>query len=124
MTPTSPQRHPFLDDLAADAELTGTVLRKPIQGRENIRRLVQAVGTLYTSQTPTFLGTVQGRTFLEYHATLQNGQSLQAIGSIERGADENVVRVNISMGPLDAVLSLSAHLAALVGGELGAEHFL
>ncbi len=54
MTEAKHDRHPFLDDLAPDAELRSTVLREPVFGREKIKRLVAAVGSLYKSQTPTF----------------------------------------------------------------------
>ncbi|XKM43393.1 hypothetical protein A4U53_037835 (plasmid) [Rhizobium ruizarguesonis] len=58
MTGSNGEKHPFLDDLADDAELRGTVLRRPVSGRDNIKRLVEAAGTLYTSQQPTFYGAI------------------------------------------------------------------
>jgi len=117
-------RHPFLDDLAPDAELSGTVLRKPVRGRENIRRVVDAVGKLYASQTPTFLADVQGRTFLQYDATLWNGLALQAVAVVERDHDGSVPRVNVSTSPLAAALSLSAQLGIQLERDLDGDHFL
>jgi hypothetical protein len=70
MPHTHVERHPFLDDLTADAELISSVLRRPITGRDEIRLVVDAVGTFYASQTPTFLQTVGSRLFLEYEAVL------------------------------------------------------
>lgn len=124
MSGTDTTRHPFLDDLTPDAELAGTVLRKAIRGRENIRRVVDAVGKLYAMQTATFLADVEGRTFLEYDATLLNGQTLQAVAVIERNDDNSVPRVSVSISPLAAVFSLSAQLGAQLEQDLGGEHFL
>lgn len=124
MSDTKTARHPFLEDLAPDAELTGTVLRKAVRGRDNIRQVVDVVGKLYASQTATFLAGVEGRTFLQYDATLHNGMALQAVAVIERNADGSVPRVNVSISPLAAVLSLSAQLGARLGQELGGGHFL
>lgn len=37
MSLTQDERHPFLDDLTADAELISSVLRGPVTGRDDIR---------------------------------------------------------------------------------------
>ena len=50
MSPMQGERHPFLDDLTADAELVSSPLRGPVIGREKIRL---AVRNFYASQTPT-----------------------------------------------------------------------
>lgn len=71
MSTSNGEKHPFLDDLADDAELRGTVMRRPVSGRDNIKRLVEVVGTLYASQTPTFYGAIGQRHFLQYQATLR-----------------------------------------------------
>jgi hypothetical protein len=54
MSHTQGERHPFLDDLTADAELISSPLRGPVVGRDKIRLAVDAVGSFYASQTPTF----------------------------------------------------------------------
>lgn len=104
------ERHPFLDDLTADAELVTSVLRDPVVGRDQIRRAVDAVGTFYASQTPTFLQAVGSRSFLEYEAVLTSGESLSATVVIDHNPDGSVPRVSVRMSPLGSVLSLAAHL--------------
>ncbi|HEX3984860.1 MAG TPA: hypothetical protein VHX12_14290, partial [Acidisoma sp.] len=79
MSHTQGDRHPFLGDLTADAELTSSVLRGPVIGRDDIRLAVNTVGTFYASQTPTFLQSVGSRLFLEYEAVLISGESLSAV---------------------------------------------
>ncbi len=114
MSSNSQEKHPFLDDLADDAELSGTVMRRSMSGRDRIKRLVQAVGTLYASQTPTFYGAIGLRHFLQYQAVLRNGLKLEAIGVIERDETGVVHRVTMTFAPLDAALSLSAGLGRIL----------
>ncbi|MEH7881493.1 hypothetical protein V7799_30010 [Rhizobium laguerreae] len=123
MSSNNGEKHPFLDDLADDAELRGTVLRRPVSGRDNIKRLVEAVGTLYASQTPTFYGAVEQRHFLQYKATLRSGLDLEAVGVIERDETGLVRRVTMTFAPLDAAVSLSAGLGVVVRKEFGDDLF-
>ncbi len=123
MSTTKQEKHPFLDDLADDAELGGTLMRRPVSGRDRIRRLVEAVGTLYASQTPTFQGTIGPRHFLQYQATLRNGLKLEAIGVIERDEADVVHRVTMTFAPLDAAMSLSAGLGRILAQEFDRDLF-
>jgi hypothetical protein len=118
------ERHPFLDDLTADAELTSSILRGPVTGREAITRAVNAVGTFYASQTPTFLQVVGEKLFLEYEAVLKNGERLAASVVADRNSDGSVARVSVRMSPLGSVLSLSAHVREALAGGLPKDLFL
>jgi hypothetical protein len=118
------QRHPFLDDLTVDAELTSSVLRGPVIGRDQIRRAVNAVGTFYASQTPTFLQTVGSRLFLEYEAVLTDGERLNAVVVVDHNPDGSVPRVSVRMSPLGSVLSLAASLRGALSQQLPESLFL
>jgi hypothetical protein len=118
------QRHPFLDDLTVDAELTSSVLRGSVIGRDQIRRAVDAVGTFYASQTPTFLQTVGSRLFLEYEAVLTDGERLNAVVVVDRNPDGSVPRVSVRMSPLGSVLSLAASLRGSLSQQLPESLFL
>ena len=118
------QRHPFLDDLTVDAELTSSVLRGPVIGRDQIRRAVDAVGTFYASQTPTFLQTVGSRLFLEYEAVLTDGERLNAVVVVDHNPDGSVPRVSVRMSPLGSVLSLAASLRGSLSQQLPESLFL
>ncbi|MBR1201584.1 MULTISPECIES: hypothetical protein [unclassified Bradyrhizobium] len=112
------ERHPFLDDLTADAQLLSSVLRGPVTGRDAIRRVVDAVGTFYVSQTPTFVQDVGSRLVLEYEATLTSGEKLSAAVIVEHNPDGSVPRVSVRMSPLGAVLSLAAGLRERLSKQL------
>lgn len=118
------QRHPFLDDLTADAELTSSVLRGPVVGRDEIRLAVNAVGSFYASQTPTLLQTVGSRLFLEYEAVLTSGEHLNAVVVVDHNPDGSAPRVSVRMSPLGAVLSLAAALRGALSEQLPESLFL
>ncbi|MCB8881976.1 hypothetical protein ACELLULO517_17160 [Acidisoma cellulosilytica] len=118
------ERHPFLDDLTADAELVTSVLRGPVTGRNDIRLAVAAVGTFYASQRPTFLQTVGSRLFLEYEAVLTNGETLTATVVVDHNPDGSVPRVSVRMSPLGAMLSLAGHLRQTLSKQLPESLFL
>jgi hypothetical protein len=117
MSAHSEERLPFLDDLTDDAQLISTVVRRPVAGRENIRKVVAAVGSLYQSQTPTFLGAIGKRTLLQYDAVLQSGQALKGVAVIERNDDGGVVSVSVTFSPFESTLALATSLAGLMKGE-------
>ena len=124
MSPIQPDRHPFLDDLTADAELVSSVLRAPVIGRDEIRLAVDAVGTFYVSQTPTFVQAVGSRLFLEYEAVLTSGETLSAVVVVDRNTDGSVPRVSVRMSPLGAVLTLATYLQESLSKQLPEHVFL
>ncbi|WP_233856226.1 hypothetical protein [Paraburkholderia sp. HD33-4] len=124
MSPTQTERHPFLDDLTADAELVSSVLRGPVTGRHEIRLAVNAVGTFYASQTPTFVQTVGSRLVLEYDAVLTSGEKLSAAVVIDHNQEGSVPRVSVRMSPLGAVLTLAAHLREALSEQFPESLFL
>ncbi len=124
MTNNTPARHPFLDDLTLDAELVSTVLRKPISGRENIKRVVEAVGSFYKSQTPISFDSAGTRGLLQYEAVLGNGLIIHGTAVIEHNPDGSVPQVSVTFSPLGAALSLAGRLGALLDKDLGVGLFL
>ncbi len=118
------KRHPFLDDLTEDAELISSLLRGPVVGRDNIRRVVEAVGTFYIGQTPTLLEAFGSRTLLEYEARLTSGKHLDATVLINHNPDGSVPRVSVRMSPVDAVVELAKHLKTAFAGALPEQLFL
>ena len=124
MAHTQDERHPFLDDLTTDAELVSSVLRGPVSGRDEIRLAVNAVGTFYASQTPTFVQAVGSRLFLEYEAVLTSGENLSAVVVVDHNSDGSVPRVSVRMSPLGAVLTLAAHLRVALSKQLPENLFL
>jgi hypothetical protein len=116
MTNNAPARHPFLDDLTLDAELMSTILRKPVSGRENVKRVVEAVGSLYKSQAPTFFESAGTRKLLQYDAVLSNGLTIHGTVVIEHNPEGSVPRVSVTFSPFGAAIACrSAWRAARQG---------
>ena len=42
---------PFLADLADDAVMTGTILAKPLKGKDVISQVIRSIGSCYVSQS-------------------------------------------------------------------------
>ncbi|WP_144140279.1 hypothetical protein [Paraburkholderia sp. BCC1884] len=117
-------RHPFLDDLTADAVLSSTIMRRSVSGRENIKKLVAAVGSVYETQTPLYLGSLGNRSLLQYEAVLDNGKAIRGVAVVERNEAGGVEHVSVTFSPLDSALSLSARVGSLLERELGEGLFL
>ncbi|MBN3836070.1 hypothetical protein [Burkholderia sp. Ac-20344] len=117
-------RHPFLDDLTEDAILSSTLLRQPVSGRERIKSVIAAVGALYQTQTPTFLGVVESRTLLQYDAVLVDGIAIRGTAVIQRDEGGNVPRVSVTFEPLDAAMHLSRQLDSVLREDIGDGFFL
>ncbi len=112
-TTAESHRSSFLDELAHDASLTGTITLKPVTGMEEIARVLAAVGSLYASQTFTFEATVGEREFLEYDAELIGGIEVHAIVALTRNKQGKVSHIDVGHGPLDGAIEMSARLSEL-----------
>ena len=121
---TTLQRHPFLDDLAEDVVLTSSVLRATVAGRDHVARSVKAGSSLYRSQTPTFLGTVEDHGLFEYDIGLDGGVPASGLVSFRRNEAGKVTHLHISFSPLGAVLSIAAALRDQLADDLGEDLFL
>jgi hypothetical protein len=124
MSKAHEERHPFLDDLTENAELISSVLRGPVIGRADIRRVVDAVGSCYVEQTPTFLGTFGSKTLLEYQARLISGERVEASVVIDHNPDGSVPHVSVRMSSVDAIVALAAHLKSALSNSVPSELFL
>jgi hypothetical protein len=120
----SPGRHPFLDDLTEDAVLTSTLLRRPVSGRDNIKKIIAAVGELYQSQTPKFFGRVESRALLQYEAVLVDGPTIHGVAVIEHRPDGSVPRVSVTFEPIDSAMHLSGRLGPMLKADIGEGYFL
>ncbi len=100
------------------------MLRQPVVGREDIRRLVEAVATFYKTQATVFFESVGKRDLLQYEAELDNGLTVYGTAVIERNPDGSVPRVSVTFSPLGSALSLAGRLGARLEKDLGEGLFL
>lgn len=103
MSDPSSHRPAFLDELADDVVLGGSVLKQLVQGRHDVTRIVEAVGTLYIAQEYLYAGRADGRDFVEYDATLADGTAIRGLVSLTRDTQGHVKRVDVGHQPYDAI---------------------
>ena len=118
------KRHPFLDDLDDDVVLVSSVLRRPVQGRDLVLKVVKAGASQYAAQKPRFLGSIGERSYFEYDVDLVGGSDAVGLVSIFRDADSQVSHLHVAFSPLGAVLSIAEGVRDQLAAELGADLFL
>lgn len=116
--------HPFLDDLADDVTLISSILRGPVTGRAQVQTIVHAGGAQYATQEPTFLGTLNGRTFFEYSAELHSGLVATGLVGMRRNADNKITELNIAFSPLGAVVEMAEGVKASLSGQVAPGLFI
>ena len=121
---TTVNRHPaFLDELAFDAVMNASFLRKPIKGEVAITAVVEAVASLYATLTPVLKGSVGGRDFIEYNAELSSGLGLHAVVALTRNSEGKVSEASVLMSPLDAVLVISSKVSESLSSGMTTDFF-
>ena len=68
---------PFLADLADDAAMTGTILAKPLKGKDVISQVIRSIASCYVSQSmsgPAVDGSIETS---EYDAELESGAAIR-----------------------------------------------
>ncbi len=120
-----PERHPFLEDLAADVVLTTNVLKRSVTGRDKVLRIVKAGGAIYTSQKPTYLKRFdERRSLFEYDADLVGGRTLHGVVVIDWNDDGTISHLNIGFSPLTGALSFALKLGEQLEGDFEEGLFL
>jgi len=70
---------PFLADLADDAVMTGTVLAKPLKGKDVIRQVIRSIASCFVSQSMSGHAIDGSIETIEYDAELESGDRPQAL---------------------------------------------
>lgn len=104
--------------------MISSVLRQPVTGRALVLTVVKAGASLYLSQTPKFLGNIEGRTFFEFDVELAAGEKATGLVSIGRNKTGEVTDLNITFSPLASVLSLAGGVKEILSNDFGAALFI
>lgn len=113
----------FAAAFAEDVVLEASALRSPVQGRENVKRVMGAASGIYEALVFTHQISEGDRSCIEWEAKAFGGKELR--GSTILTVDESgkIVRAVIQHRPLDALLAFSAELGRRVGDAVGHDHF-
>jgi pimeloyl-ACP methyl ester carboxylesterase len=98
--------------------LEGSALRRPVEGREQVMRVMGAASGIYESLLFTHQASSGRRTYLEWVATAFGALDLSGVTVLTRDDSGQVVHAAIHHRPLGAVLRFSAELGKRLSGVI------
>jgi hypothetical protein len=114
----------WLNHLAADVTLEGSMLDGAVRGADAVRTLVGGARQLYDRQDVNFAGPWGDACFIEDYTTEVRGQPLGAVHLITFNADGEAQHIVANYRPLSSVMLLSRLLREKFAGAPYAAHFL
>jgi drug/metabolite transporter superfamily protein YnfA len=120
----SPLTPLWLNELAPNATLISSVLNRPLQSRDAVIKVIQAVGGLYEAHAVVFQAPVGDRILLEYDALAFGGVAVHGVVMLSRNPAGEISEVSVHHSPLEAVSKISAALRERLSAELGVDYFL
>jgi hypothetical protein len=113
----------WVNTLADDATLEGSLLDGAVQGAEAVRSIVVAIRSLYDRQEHTFAGPYGDNGFLEEYNAQVRGQPIGCVVVIHRNAAGKAQHVSVGYRPRSSLLLLSRLLREKFAGAPFAEQF-
>ena len=113
----------WLDNLADDATLEGSLLDGAVQGAEAVRSIVVAIRSLYDRQEHTFAGPYGDNRFLEEYVARIHGEPIGCVVLVTRNAAGQTQHVVAGYRPRSSLLLLSRLLREKFAGTPYGEQF-
>ena len=114
----------WLDNMADDATVEGSMLDGVVQGADAVRSVVVTIRSLYDRQEHKFAGSYGDNGFLEDYVAKVNGEPIGCVVLVTRNAAGQTQHVVASYRPLRSLLLFSRLLREKFAGTPIAEHFL
>jgi hypothetical protein len=114
----------WMDKLAADATLEGSMLDGAVQGPDAIRTVISGVREQYDRQDFTFAGPWRDNGFIEDYTAEVRGRPLGCLHRVTFNADGQTQHIAAHYRPLSSLLFFSRLLRESLAGTPYAEHFL
>jgi pimeloyl-ACP methyl ester carboxylesterase len=108
---------------ADDVVLEGTTLGRPVEGREQVMRVMGTASGIYESLLFTHEARSGSRTYLEWEATAFGGLDLRGVTILTKDDSGQVVHAAIHHRPLGAALRFSAELRKRLTGVVDTGYF-
>jgi hypothetical protein len=125
MTDTQQNDGPaFLADLADDAVMTGTILAKPLRGKDVIRQVIRSIASCFVSQSMSGHAVDGSIETIEYGAELELGGSIHGSVTVTRRADGKVVAIDGRHSPQVAAAALAMVLRTKLAVWLTPDPFI
>lgn len=117
--------HPaWVDTLADDVTLEGSMLDGDLQGADAIRVVIGAVRELYDRQDFNFAGPCGDDGFIEDYTAAVRGRPLGCLHLVTFDADGQTQHIAAHYRPLSSLMFFSRLLRDRLAGTPYAEHFL
>jgi hypothetical protein len=110
---------PWLAKLAEDATLEATILKRPIEGKQNILALLKHAVPLYDFQDFTYRGDFGSDFFMESYRAAIRGVAIECSVLVHKNAAGEADSILVSHRPLDAALLFSFLMWEQVGDSFG-----
>jgi len=115
---------PFLADLADDAVLTGTILARPLKGKDVIRQVIRSIASCFVLQSMSGHAVDGGIETIEYDAELELGGAIHGSVTVTRRAEGKVVAINGRHSPQVAAAKLAMVLRTKLAVSLTPDPFI
>ncbi|MFZ4835674.1 hypothetical protein [Rouxiella sp. Mn2063] len=115
--PTSPA--PWWANMAEDATLEGTALKRPVTGRANIVAILSKAITLYDYQEFIYRDYVSKDLFMESYRSTVNGVPVECAVLVHMNEQGQADALMINHHPLSAALLFSKLMWDMVGNSMG-----
>jgi hypothetical protein len=113
----------WVDNLADDVTLEGSMLDGAVQGADAIRALVGGARGLYDRQDFNFAGPWGDNGFIEDYVAQVRGGPIACLALITRNADGQTQHIAANYRPLSSLLLLSRLVGEQFAGTPIGEHF-
>ena len=113
----------WLDNMADDATVEGSMLDGAVQGAEAVRSVVLTIRSLYDRQEHKFAGPYGKNGFLEDYVAEVHGEPIGCVVLISYNAAGQTQHVVASYRPRSSLLLFSRLLGEKFAGTPIAEHF-
>jgi hypothetical protein len=114
----------WLNDLAEDVTIEGSLLDGAAEGPEAVRTIVGAIRALYEHQQFNFAGPYGDDGFLEDYTAQVSGEPIAAAVLVTRNAAGQTQHVAANYRPRSSLLLMSRLLGEKFAGTPYAEYFL
>jgi hypothetical protein len=114
----------WLDNLADDVTVEGSLLDGAVQGADAVRTIVVTIRTLYDRQDFNFAGPWADNSFLEDYIAQVRGEPIACVALITCNAAGQTQHIAANYRPLSSLLLLSRLLAEKFADTPTGKHFL
>ena len=114
----------WLDHLAEDVTIEGSLLDGAAQGAEAVRTIVGTIRELYDQQEFTFAGPWGDNSFLEDYTARVRGEPIGCVALVTRNAAGQTQHIAANYRPRSSLLLLSRLVGEKLAGTPYATYFL